>query len=164
MTEIIDDLEYVTGLKLIVVDGKLIVQKDRMDKPKNPHLSKTAKEHLEYGINHLSVTATIEENALSGTEGTHITIGETLTEAFKRGASDNLNEMTLGWGMTFMHELLHIIKGVKDNEELGQTGVIVDEMNKIRRELSGGEERWWRMGSTIVLQALSRSFKLLYTL
>jgi hypothetical protein len=47
-----------------------------------------------------------------------------------------MDSRTLGWGMTFMHELLHtkVGGGYKDSDIPWQTGTVVDTMNKIRSE------------------------------
>lgn len=52
--------------------------------------------------------------------------------------SNNLDKETLGWGMTFLHELYHTGPGgsLIDTDALYGTGGVVDAMNVIRKELN----------------------------
>lgn len=59
-------------------------------------------------------------------------------ESFINGTSKDINSKTLGYGMTFMHEIQHTTLGGShkdDKTAFGKTGPVVDKMNKIRGEL-----------------------------
>ena len=59
--------------------------------------------------------------------------------------TNNLDKETLGWGMTFLHELYHTGPGgsLIDTDALYGTGVVVDAMNVIRKELNAQGKKLW---------------------
>ncbi len=75
----------------------------------------------------------------SGTEvGTYsIRFDPDETEMFMHGVSGKLNNNTLGYGMVFLHELLHTGLGISqpDATNFGDPGPVENEMNKIREQL-----------------------------
>ena len=60
--------------------------------------------------------------------------------------SNNLDKETLGWGMTFLHELYHTGPGgsLIDTAALYGTGGVVDAMNVIRKELNAQGKNFGR--------------------
>ncbi len=77
-----------------------------------------------------------KSSALRG--GLLINISPTQIDKFINGAN-NVNNNTLGYGMTFLHEMHHSALGLgvgDDNSKIGATGGVVDRMNIIRSQLS----------------------------
>ncbi|MEW7289015.1 DUF6443 domain-containing protein [Aquimarina sp. 2304DJ70-9] len=70
--------------------------------------------------------------------GLLINMGPNQIDKFVNG-SNNVNKNTLGYGMTFLHEMHHSALGLgvgDDKSKFGATGGVVDRMNLIRGELS----------------------------
>ena len=70
--------------------------------------------------------------------GLLINIAPNQIDKFINGAN-NVNKNTLGYGMTFLHEMHHSALGLgvgDDKSKFGATGGVVDRMNLIRGELS----------------------------
>jgi hypothetical protein len=58
-------------------------------------------------------------------------------EGFISGAN-NVDSRTMGWGMTFMHELMHtaLFNGLKDPQGMFSVGGPEVELNQVRQELN----------------------------
>jgi RHS repeat-associated protein len=85
------------------------------------------------------INVNLRDGAGSATAGNNIGIDPSQIQGFIDGTSGNLNSKTLGFGMTFLHELGHTdFAGNKsDYSSDGGTGPNVNQMNKIRKELDG---------------------------
>ena len=142
-TQFIGDLEFITGLTLNKNDdgllnyakdddGHTIVSKDQNGEYLG---SATARNHLMALIDSDELievgggkrTATDNDNRIG------INISQILS--FIRG-SRNVDNRTLGFGMTFLHESFHTIVGGNLEDDLTGTGDVVDKMNIIRNELN----------------------------
>lgn len=98
-------------------------------------------------------------NRGSITSGLDINLDPIQIDMHINNVSENLNPKTLGYGITFLHELQHSdLRGnLKDTNQEFQTGPTVDRVNTIRQELDendGGYSkpyglRKYYMGNTI---------------
>ncbi len=75
---------------------------------------------------------------------------------FINGAT-GVNNKTMGFGMTFLHELDHTAlgSGNDDSKGLGKTGDVVDRMNIIRSQMG---ESWGQRLSYSALKQNGRSY------
>ena len=139
LNKLIDDLSKITGLSIFISNEYLQYEKDANG---NPIIisqgSKTAENFL-VGIidgSNIEVYGTKES---SGTfhGGNQVGLCASQIEDFIKN-THNLDPRTLGWGMTFLHELYHTEPGgsLKDAINLYGTGDVVDRMNVIRKELN----------------------------
>ena len=81
--------------------------------------------------------------------GTNIWLSPSQINGFINHTSKGLNNMTMGWGMTLMHEFMQTgiggnLKG--DKSAFGRTDDVEDKMNQIREEL--GTDWGQRMSHT----------------
>ena len=145
--KVIDDLNEKTGLVLFL-DGSynLVYKKDQngnaiiTKKNEKEMGSKTARTML---INAITDKETVkvfaQNNYLSKGKGNTINIDGNQIDSFITGTSQDLNQSTLGYAMTFLHELGHTsIGGGREDEEkirYGFPGSNVEYMNIIRAEL-----------------------------
>jgi RHS repeat-associated protein len=150
--KIIADLSAQTGLTLSEDDQGNLQYKTTKDKNGNDVAviaknkkgknigSATARNLITGAISDKRTVSVGVNNAGTGskTSGLNIFLDTKQIDGFINGASRNLNPKTLGFGMTFMHELLHTdMEGAlsDDKTAFGQTGAVVDKMNIIRSEL-----------------------------
>ena len=105
-----------------------------------------------------AVTEIATRTSASVQGGLQVYLNATQINNFVSGAN-NVDGRTLGWGMTFMHELIHsaLGGGLSDSPaslpgNFGQTGATVDKMNGIRRELNANG---FNFGERMSYQALS---------
>jgi hypothetical protein len=107
--------------------------------------SSEAANFLTYSMNNNSIVNVIGTTA-SGclTLGNLIKLNGTQIESFINGTTQELNKQTLGYGIVFLHELVHSILGqsyfnsptpLSDPTGAQGTGVVVDYINKIRAQL-----------------------------
>lgn len=148
MGEIKSDLMEQTGLTLSINNGMLEYEKDNdgnavvsKDSNGNAVGSFAARETLKKSIDDIS-TATFSLVTSSGSEGQGLNFRLDINEVhqFINGASPMLNNKTMGFGMIFLHEILHTDVGIgvlhgSEVNIFGQTGTVVDYMNNIRSQL-----------------------------
>ena len=158
LQNIINDLDSQTGLTFITnSNGQLIYQTDANG---NPVISTTTDEKGNVTQNGSAEARKIMTNAVSttnqafvridlnGNSGTSgigsplINLNPNQINSFITGAN-NVNNRTLGWGMTLMHEILHsnVAEGgaIGHGDEkinFGNTGSVVDRINTVRSELN----------------------------
>ena len=149
LQNIINDLNTETGLNLSVSSGQLQYQKDSngnpviaTDKNGNQLGSSTARGLITKSVNssttgfaRLSVG-----NSSAPVGGVLINLNAAQINSFINGAT-NVDSKTLGFGMTFMHEMLHStfgggLRDVPAGSGLGPLGKVVPVMNTIRGELN----------------------------
>lgn len=124
-----------TGLSLSVEDGMLMYEKDEEGNPIVGEGSATARSLLIQSIDHSDVV-NVEIGGRSGVvSGTNeLRLGIKQINKFVEG-SVGVNGRTLGFGMTFLHELHHTQVGGGLKDTPGILGPVVDRMNIIRSEL-----------------------------
>ncbi len=140
---LLDDLQSITGLSLLADERYVITFKtDEQRQPifEKEGTSETARNFIIQLIEQsefLNVTMK-NENDRSRTPhgGTSIRLSKSQISKFIDN-SHNLNPMTLGWGMVFFHESRHTKFGGSEYDATDNygTGVVVDFVNKIRKEL-----------------------------
>lgn len=153
MIAIIMDLRNFTGLDLSYKDGELVYGLDDNGNAVSlsDNFSATARDMLIGAIDHeerVIVTSSFEgsqaRNENIGPEiGMTIMMDRNQIGHFVKGTSSDLDARTMGYGMTFLHELGHVRIGgnrrdyydIESRGLFGQTGPNVDYMNQIRREL-----------------------------
>jgi hypothetical protein len=144
------DLESKTGLTYTIgSDGQMSYSKDANGNPviatttdANGNViqvgSATARNLMISAINNSS-TVTVGAGARSLTDGPANIIGLSFRqiEGFIQG-THGLDNTTMGWGMTFMHELGHtaVGGGLSDALGWGNIGAVETRMNTIRTELN----------------------------
>ncbi|TMI89129.1 MAG: hypothetical protein E6H08_16920 [Bacteroidetes bacterium] len=170
-TTITNDLSAETGLTITVVDGRLEYAKDKdgnaviaqrtTKKGKVVNAgSQKARDLITGAIKdtRTAVTEIATRTSASVQGGLQIYLNANQIKNFVSGVN-NVDGRTLGWGMTFMHELIHsaLGGGLSDSPaslpgNFGQTGATVDKMNGIRRELNANG---FNFGERMSYQALS---------
>ena len=139
LNKLIDDLSKITGLSIFISNEYLQYEKDANG---NPIIisqgSKTAENFL-VGIidgSNIDVYGT-KRHSKTSSGGNQVGLCASQIEDFIKN-THNLDPRTLGWGMTFLHELYHTGPGgsLKDAINLYGTGDVVDRMNVIRKELN----------------------------
>ena len=144
VTKLLGDLSAKTGLTFLINDKGQVTYKT--DKNGNAVLngkknSATARDILTGIINNsetLSVFTTTGRGSRGEVGGKNLGIDPTQISSFISGTSSDLNETTMGYGMTFLHEALHTKFGGSNSDDkraLGKTGANVDIVNTIRSEL-----------------------------
>ncbi len=142
--QVINDLQSVTGLSLSIdsngmvtyakdADGNAIVTKDG-----NAIGSGTARTDLIGALDHTTTVDVGVSTKGSKAGGNIMLIDAGQINDFISGTSSDLDNRTMGFGMTFLHELNHtsIGGGLKDDKSaFGNTGAVVNRMNTIRGEL-----------------------------
>ena len=179
---IIGDLQDATGLSLSVSEsGQLIFDTDKngdaivaTDKDGNAIGSAKARDLLTGAISTTKqafATITSGRSSVPGAGSPLIRLNPDQIDTFIKGASGGLDSRTLGYGMTFMHEMLHSNVGLgasDDKSRFGATGPVVDKMNIIRSQLgpSFGQRKSYmglQVGNSGYLPFDSRSLRrLLY--
>ena len=146
---IIGDLQEQTGLTYTIdSNGNLLYSKDddgnaivATDSDGNENGSSILRSALIKGIDSENTgNFSLVESGGSQGQGLNFQLDINEVNSFVKGASHDLNNKTLGFGLTFAHELLHtdIGLGRLHGNELnawGKTGRIVDVMNVIRGQL-----------------------------
>ena len=155
LNKLIDDLSKITGLSIFISNEYLQYEKDANG---NPIIisqgSKTAENFL-VGIidgSNIDVYGTrIHSETSSG--GNQVGLCASQIEDFIKN-THNLDPRTLGWGMTFLHELYHTGPGgsLKDAINPYDTGDVVDRMNVIRKELNENNNN--RFGQRLSYQSI----------
>jgi RHS repeat-associated protein len=149
LTGLTSELEKITGLSLSVTeDGQLVYKVDAKGNAviatdaSGKHLgSVTAREMLKGGISaseNLFVAVVTDRGSVGG--GDQLGLNPAQIESMVTGVQGGLNPITMGMGMTFLHEFLHTSVGgnLRDPSGppvLGTTGPVVDRMNTVRSEL-----------------------------
>lgn len=146
------DLESKTGLDLSVnangkfeyatdADGKPVIARDADGKKVG---SRKARKILTKAIGHSDDINISLGGANSVTAGNDIRLSPNQINSFMAGTSADLNNTTLGWGMTALHEIKHtnVGGGIHHGAELnagnfGLKGKNVRIENTIRRQLGG---------------------------
>jgi hypothetical protein len=169
VNSVITDLQSESGLTLTTnaTMGNLEYQKDKNGNPiittttdANGNIinvgSATARQHLISMIDNSSQTVNLGISpSKSLTQGNNIWLDPAQIKSFIKG-SVNLDNRTLGWGMTFLHESYHTTLGGNLRDVIGVgTGNVVDNMNIIRAELNaqGGN-----FGQRMQYEAMSMGF------
>ena len=151
---IVGDLKSQTGLNLYFDNGQLRYQMDDRGEPiVNTGVSvdgqtyqlgsETARSLLISGIDNEQMVE-VGPGRITGVPhgSNNIGINVKQVSSFIVG-THNMDNRTLGWGMTFMHEFLHTNVGgsYNDTDISWQTGSVVNTMNIIRMELNekGGD-------------------------
>ena len=151
---LISDLQHITGLQLYYSDGEIVCDYDDVGNliSMSDYYSSTARDMLVNAINHedtiYAFSSFDKSFASNDNQGwmTIMSIGIDSKQVrdFIRGTSTDLASSTMGYGMTFLHELGHTVIGgnrrdyynaEKEKWHFGVTGPNVDFMNQIRREL-----------------------------
>ena len=143
-TNIIDDLAFITGLSLDVKGDELVYDKDDKGNAEIAGVvrSPSAREFL---MNLIDNEETVDVRINIDPTESSVTDGENnLTQLSSVHVQDmidntnNLDNRTLGWGMTFLHEMHHTRPGgyFLDPQEGFGTGEVVNRMNVFRAELN----------------------------
>ncbi len=148
LVNILSDLSEQTGLNSIGVNknGNLTYGTDdkgnaqvMTDDEGNQMGSATARSFLTNAASDTKsfINVSLRDGAGSATQDNNIGLDPTQIQNFIDGTSGNLNSKTLGFGMTFLHELHHtdFAGSLPDTDVEGAKGPTVDQMNKIRGEL-----------------------------
>lgn len=155
------DLQQATGLTLSIgANGNMTYATTTNSKGKTVPViatdangknigSKTARKDLMKAINHkTTVNVFAQDNRGSLGGGTQVNIDGVQVNRFINGTSAGLNNFTLGFGMSFLHELQHtdVLGGKSDPTKVtvngqavvpfGDIGSVENRMNKVRRELN----------------------------
>lgn len=135
----INDLEEITGLILFEnADGDLgyIENFEGYD----PGTSATARSDLMAAIDNKTTLSVVSGKQSAGAEYT-VMLSSNQIAKLVNGASGNLDNRTLGFGMTFLHEMHHTKFGINklhpptEKNQFGVTTDVVNRMNSIRGEL-----------------------------
>lgn len=135
--QIQNDLSEITGLSVTTDENGFLQYVDTGSEKGSP----TAKDFLKKMIDDEGIVKVGYSQTKSATgEGNELFLGVEQITGFIEGTPTVLNDKTMGWGMTLLHELFHTQLGgglidVKDENDFNSTGPTVDEMNQIRREL-----------------------------
>jgi len=144
LSSLINDLSYITGLKLNFINGYIEYEKDEngnavFDKDKGSEYARNLLIALIESTDILKVGTYPNKGSNSMLGGLEVGLDPNQIESFISGtAGSGLNKHTLGWGMVFLHETLHTKPGgsLKDPKSTGTAGDVEKEMNIIRDELS----------------------------
>lgn len=142
------DLSEQTGLSLTVnkSDGLLQYGKEKdgktakVEERNGEQLgSEAARNSLIGAIDHEDTVnvSLVSYNLGSATAGNDIRLDPTQIETHIGNVSEGLNSKTLGYGMTFLHELYHSDLGgdLRDTDKEFSKGPVVEKMNVIRQQL-----------------------------
>ncbi len=146
LSSLTKDLENISGLSLSVnKQGQLSY---KMDKSGNPIISKNKKGNLlgsqsARGLligainakKTVSVSTITHRGSVAG--GSQIGLNPNQILSFVKGVQGGLNPLTMGMGMSFLHELMHTAIGgnLNDPASFGMTGPVVNRINTIRSQL-----------------------------
>jgi len=147
---IVNNLSEITGLTLSVDDsgqlgyakdenGNAVVSQESNENGESVNSgSATARNDLTSAINNEKTGyARISNKSSAPRGGLLINLSPKQINSFINGAR-NVNSNTLGYGMTFLHEMHHSALGLAvgdDKSSFGSTGGVVDRLNIIRSEL-----------------------------
>lgn len=127
-------------------DGNAIVSRD--EEYGHNKGSKTARNDLMGAIDDKRILNVNLQgfNTGSRTAGLNISLDPVQIDMHISSVSDNLNEKTLGYGMTFLHELQHTdLRGnLDDTDQEYKTGPTVDRINVIRQELDENDGGYFK--------------------
>jgi hypothetical protein len=144
---IMNDLQTVTGLTYSVSStGMLVYDQDTkgnaiiaQDNKGNSIGSETARNHMADIIGKTDIinAGIIPESINKGSQGggNALWLKPSQINAFISGAK-NIDNKTLGWGMTFIHESYHTTIGGGLSDAPYNSGPVVTKMNTIRAELN----------------------------
>ena len=138
MEQIEKDLKMITGLSISVSNGFMQYEKDINGKPVYNQGSETARNFLTKIIDGQTIEVfSTNKKSFTPNGGTQVGLSSSQINDFINN-TNNLDKETLGWGMTFLHELYHTGPGgsLIDPDALYGTGGVVDAMNVIRKELN----------------------------
>ena len=138
MEQIEKDLKMITGLSISVSNGFMQYEKDINGKPIYNQGSETARNLLTKIIDGQTIEVfSTNKKSFTPNGGTQVGLSSSQINDFINN-TNNLDKETLGWGMTFLHELYHTGPGgsLIDTDALYGTGGVVDAMNVIRKELN----------------------------
>ena len=138
MEQIEKDLKMITGLSISVSNGFMQYEKDINGKPVYNQGSETARNLLTKIIDGQTIEVfSTNKKSFTPNGGTQVGLSSSQINDFINN-TNNLDKETLGWGMTFLHELYHTGPGgsLIDPDALYGTGGVVDAMNVIRKELN----------------------------
>ncbi len=138
MNNLTNDLQDLTGLSLCLEDnGQLNFAKDGSGTPIINGGSEEARNMLMSAISSTQQVKVGYHRSKSYTAGDGIVLSDKQIESFINGTSNDLDKRTLGYGMTFLHELDHsnVGSGHIDSKILGTTGKVEDRMNIIRSQM-----------------------------
>ena len=167
--EFLNQLRGITGLDLYISEGGYL------EYNKNWVIiggSITARDYLIKAIDDPKKTLEIYTRTFLNGEflkskgelgGTIINVNPVEVEKFTKGVRGNLDPLSLSWGMDCFHEIMHTSFGLSidhdDAKNFGDRGAVVDEVNKIRKDI-GMPERlsygpfiipiWDRFGNIII--------------
>ena len=132
------DLQNITGLSLSIGDnGHLNYAKDDSGNPISKGGSEEARNLLTSAINNTKTLKVGYHGSKSYSAGDGIVLSDKQINGFISGTSSDLDKRTLGFGMTFLHEVDHspVGSGHIDSNVLGTTGEVVDRMNIVRSQM-----------------------------
>jgi len=147
---LVSDLQSKTGLSLSVNQkGQLVYATDKngnpviaTDKNGNPIGSQDARNLITGAVGNSNTVSVFQvfNKGSQGLPNNTLGLNPNQINSFISGASSGLNSTTLGWGMTFMHELSHTPVGgglhdPKAGSPIGATGAVVNNMNTILSQL-----------------------------
>ena len=136
--EIIKDLREFTGLNLELDDRNyLVVGESATDSDATSgKISNYAKEFILSIIDSSDVVRVFGSDECSTYDNMVGMNFEQVTSAIEN--THGVDKRTMGFGMTFLHELHHTSTGggLPDTNDINRTGPVVDKMNKVRKELS----------------------------
>lgn len=138
MEQIEKDLKMITGLSISVSNGFMQYEKDINGKPVYNQGSETARNLLTKIIDGQTIEVfSTNKKSFTPNGGTQVGLSSSQINDFINN-TNNLDKETLGWGMTFLHELYHTgpSGSLIDTDALYGTGGVVDAMNVIRKELN----------------------------
>ena len=154
LNTIITDLNAMSGLQFsVTATRQLVYAQDEngdaivsTEKDGNTIGSAEARNRMKSAISitdQAYATITTGRSSVPGTGSLLIRLNPNQIDQFVQGASGGLDSRTMGYGMTFMHEMLHSNVGMvqpdgttnTQKRTYGHTGPIVDTMNRIRSEL-----------------------------
>ena len=142
LSALINDLSYITGLKLNFINGYIEYEKDENGNPIYSGGSQMAREYLLGLINNfndLELSIVTKDGSRAELNGIKIALNPFEIQEFINGAiQGNLNSHTFGWAMVFFHESQHtsIGGGIKDPKEKEDIGDGEKILNKMRLELT----------------------------
>ena len=146
MNQIINDLNEITGLNIFISDGSLDYEKNENGDPVVSHKevdgattesgSSTARNILIEAISSPeTITTSYTNKGCKGGDGIIAIDPSQIAEIIEN--ANGVDGKTLGYGMTFLHEMLHNRSpNYLDLQEDIGTGIVVDTMNQIRSELN----------------------------
>jgi len=164
--KIINDLSAETGYTYKLTDSGMLVYDTNDDgsakistKDGKEIGSAEARDIMRNAIGHAeTVQVSISSSGKSHSElgGLQISLGTNEINRYINGTK-NMDKRTLGYGMIFMHEILHTRVGgsLTDTEGYGNTGGVVDRMNIVRRQLG---ENWGQRLSYTAMELTSPMF------